>query len=341
MTQKLRYILFPIGILYAIVTEIRNFLFDKNILKSKSFQIPIINVGNLSIGGTGKTPQIEYLIRLLKDEYKVAVLSRGYKRKTKGFIVADKQSTSDEIGDEPYQIYRKFKNIMVFVGEKRVPAISKIIKQYNPDIILLDDAYQHRAVKPGLNIVLTAFAKPFNKDFILPVGDLRECRHQIKRTDLILISKTPHEIKKEQKEKIKKNIENKYNKKVFFSKIVYDDNVYSSNNKISINNLQDYKVLLITGIAKTQELYSFLSKKSINFESLKFGDHHNFTEVDLKLINRKFEKIKADKKLVLTTEKDYVRWANKNNLPVYYLPIQTEIEEKELFNKKILNYAQK
>jgi len=339
--QFFRYILFPFGVIYAIVTEIRNFLFDKAILKSEKFDIPIINVGNLSVGGTGKTPQIEYLIKLLKNDYKIAVLSRGYKRSTSGFIVADKNSSAEQIGDEPYQIFRKFNDIIVCVGEKRVPAIQQIIKNFNPDVILLDDAFQHRTVKAGLNIVLTPFSLPFSKDFILPVGDLRECRHHIRRADLLIVSKTPENIEEEQKNKIKQSIGKYYKKDVFFSSIKYADKVINERNEIKINDLSNYKLLIVTGIAKPDVIFTFFSKKSINFESLKFGDHHNFSDKDINLITKKFGEIGAENKLIVTTEKDYVRWNNKHNLPVYYLPIETKIENKALFNQKIIDYVRK
>jgi len=338
--MNIRLLLYPFSIIYDGITGLRNIFYDKGILTSHEFDVPIINVGNLSVGGTGKTPQIEYLIRLLQKDYKVAVISRGYKRKTKGFFVADNQATPQSIGDEPYQIYQKFQNIIVAVDENRVRAIRQVIADFSPDIILLDDAFQHRRIKAGLNLMLTPFYKPFFKDFILPAGSLRESRKNTKRADLVLITKSPDNLKSGIINIFKQKISRYTNAPVFFSKINYADKVISSKSSISLNQLDDYQILLITGIANPKPLYSFLSEKSINFDNLKFGDHHHFSKSDLQQIKQKFAQIPSDKKIILTTEKDYVRLKNHFENDLFYLPIQTEIINNQEFNKKILDYVQ-
>ncbi len=334
--KKLRkYLLLPFSLLYAFITEMRNFFYDKQILSSQKFDIPIINVGNLSMGGTGKTPQVEYLIQLFKKNYKIAVLSRGYKRKTKGLIIADANSSPEEIGDEAYQIYQKFPEATVVVNEKRAPAIDYLLKNNKPDVILLDDAFQHRQVQAGLNIVLTPYKEIFPDDFILPSGNLRECKRQAKRADIIIVSKSPEKI---DKKKIEKKIRKYFDKEIFFSKISYGNEVFSKKEKIPVDELKNYKMLLVTGIAKPDEMYDFLSKKSINFDRLKFDDHHHYTDEDFQKIKTRFNKLKGNRKIILTTEKDFSK-LDKIDWPVFYLPIKTEIENEELFNKKILEYV--
>jgi len=316
-------------------------MYDKGWVVSQKFEEPIINVGNLSMGGTGKTPQIEYLIRLLKNQYKIAFISRGYKRKTNGFVVADQQASVGNIGDEAFQIHQKFPEVYVAVGEKRVPAIRKVLVNFKPDVILLDDAYQHRAVSAGLNIVVSAYDNLFVQDFVLPTGNLRECKKQVKRADIVLVSKCPSHINEKNKAKIKQKIRKYFFKDIFFTMIDYDDSITNKQIEISVSDLSQYKILLITGIANPTPLFTFLSEKNCIFESLKFGDHHNFSKADISLITNRFERLKGKKKILLTTEKDYVRLQNLVDLPLFYLPIQTKILERELFNEKILNYVSK
>jgi tetraacyldisaccharide 4'-kinase len=332
-------ILFPFALLFALITELRNFLYDKKILKSVSFDLPIINVGNLSVGGTGKTPMIEYLIRLLENDYKILVVSRGYKRKTKGFVIADKDATPDTIGDEPYQLYRKFDQIDVVVGEDRVTAIKRALKVLTPDVILLDDAFQHRKIKAGLNIVLTTFQKPFYRDFILPAGMLRECKKNIKRANMVILTKVPEKYKADELKSIVQKIKSYFQGTVFTSSINYSNSVTGKNKSVFTDDLQDYKVLLITGIANPDTIYSFLSEKNINFDSLKFPDHHRFSKSDLQRIKKAFNSFSSRKKIILTTEKDYVRLEKYFNDELYYLSIQANVIENELFNKKILDYV--
>ncbi len=339
MKLNFRLILFPFTVLYALIMELRNFMYDKRILKSEQFEVPVINVGNLSVGGTGKTPQIEHLIRLLQKNYKIAVISRGYKRKTKGFIVADESSTPETIGDEPYQIFHKFDPIIVAVGEDRVKAIRKVLAKFHPDVILLDDAFQHRRVQAGLNLLLTPYQTPFFNDFVLPAGNLRECRKNAKRADLVVVTKSSDELTDHQRDLYRKKIHLYTDAPVFFSHIVYDDKIYNNKSIFLLHELTSYEVLLVTGIANPHPLYSFLSEKNINFDSLKFGDHHYFSKEDVKHIKKVFEKINNEKKIILTTEKDFVRLHRHFEKDLYYLPIQTEIFENEVFNNKILDYV--
>jgi len=338
--KRLRKILFPFSILYGEIVEIRNKAFEKGMLSSNSFLTPTIVVGNLNVGGTGKSPQIEYLIRLLKG-YSLAVLSRGYKRKSKGFQLADKSSTVSQIGDEPLQFYRKFENIIVAVDTDRSNGIRQLEKLKKPlDIILLDDAFQHRKVKGGLNILLTSFGDLYADDFVLPTGNLREKRKGAERANIIIVTKCPDDLTKKRQSEIilKLNIEPRQS--VYFSTIEYHHSVISSKNKISISELSAYKVLLVTGIANGDPLVNFLKEKNIDCKHLKFPDHHDFTELDKEKIMDTFDHIDSVKKILLTTEKDYVRSFSNHNKEFYYVPIQTKILEKEEeFNKQVLNYV--
>lgn len=328
----LRKILFPFAVLYGWITQLRNFLYDNRILKSYSFDLPIIAVGNLSVGGTGKTPQIEYLIRLLSDTYKIATLSRGYKRKSEGFVLADNTSTAAILGDEPYQFYKKFPNIQVAVDANRKSGIEQLLSLQNkPEIILLDDAFQHRRVKAGFYILLTAYDDLFFDDFILPTGNLRESRSGAKRADSIIITKCPKTISEFEQNEIRKKIGS--NKPIFFSSIEYDDCIYSSNDSKKVNEIRTFNKLLIAGIAKPKSFFDYL--KNEKDEILTFADHHNFTDDDISTI-----KSKAKDSLIVTTEKDYVRLKNSiPHEPLFYLPIKTSfISNGTIFDSIIYDY---
>ena len=234
-----RKLLFPFSILYGLITGIRNFLYDHRIFKSYSFQIPIIAVGNLNVGGTGKTPQIEYLIRLLSDNYKVATLSRGYKRKSKGFILADQFSNSEILGDEPFQYFKKFPNIQVAVDADRKNGIEQLLSQTNkPDVILLDDAFQHRKVKSGLYILLTSYHDLFVDDYILPTGNLRESSNGARRANIIIVTKCPNAITDEDQNRIKIQLKLDNHQQLYFSNIDYDDFVFSDANKLKVSEIK-------------------------------------------------------------------------------------------------------
>ncbi len=332
----LRKILFPFAIIYGVITSLRNFLYDTGVFKSYSFDLPVIVVGNLSVGGTGKTPQIEYLIRLLSEKYKIATLSRGYKRKSKGFILADANVNASIIGDEPFQFYSKFPNIQVAVDANRKNGIEQLLSQTSkPEVILLDDAFQHRKVKAGFYILLTSYNELYSDDFQLPTGNLRENRNGAKRANVIIVTKCPSDLSNEEQLKIRKKLAILENQKLYFTTIAYDEFVYSENEKRKVSEIQNVDKLLLAGIAKPQSFFAHLQNN--NEECLTFPDHHHFTDKDILEI-----KNKANNKIIITTEKDYVRLKGSfSKEPLFYLPIQSKfISEGENFDKIINNYVE-
>lgn len=301
--QLLRKIAFPISLLYAIVVHVRNYLFDIGVFKSKSFNTPIIVIGNLSVGGTGKTPMVEFLVSMLKNEYRTAVLSRGYKRRSKGFVLATSESTVEQLGDEPYQMYSKFPDITMAVDANRRNGISILEDRIKPDVILLDDAYQHRSVKPDFSILLTAYTNMYYNDWYLPTGDLRDGKREANRADLIIVTKCPKELTVEEQSLIKKKLKPKAHQEVLFSYMAYDRMVLGDDSEISLSDLRSRKITLVTGIADPKPLALFLGTQGITFEHLSFRDHHFFTKKELEVLN--------SKEFILTTEKDYVRLKGK------------------------------
>jgi tetraacyldisaccharide 4'-kinase len=331
----LRKILFPFAILYGWITQFRNFLFDTGILKSHTFNLPIIAVGNLSVGGTGKTPLIEYLIRLLSENYKVATLSRGYKRQTEGFLLANADSDAQSLGDEPFQMHQKFPNIQVAVDANRKNGIEQLLSQKNPPgIILLDDAFQHRKVKAGFYILLTAFDDLYVNDFMLPTGNLREDRNGARRANMIIVTKCPASISEIAQEKIRKQLGN--DKPIFFSSIAYDDSIYSEGATKKAAEIKNVPKLLLAGIAKPTPFFAYLQGEKDDV--MTFPDHHNFSEEDINTIKKQ-----AKNKLIITTEKDYVRLKNRMaTTQLFYLPIKTAlVSDGANFDKTILNYVGK
>ena len=335
----LRKILFPFAILYGVITSIRNILFDKGILKSYAFDVPVIAVGNLSVGGTGKTPQIEYLIRLLSDTYKVATLSRGYKRQSEGFILADKTTNAGILGDEPYQFFEKFPTIQVAVDADRKNGIEQLLSQkIKPEVILLDDAFQHRKVKAGFYILLTSYGDLYADDFMLPTGNLREFRRGAKRANVIIVTKCPFNLSPEKQNDIRYKLKLSANQQLYFTFIAYDNFIYGENRKINVNEIQSASKLLVAGIAKPEPFFAYL--QDTNDVCLSFPDHHNFTDKDILEI-----KNLAQNNLIITTEKDYMRL--KGSLPseqLFYLPIQSSFLSGsdisgENFDKTITNYV--
>ncbi|MDQ6529704.1 tetraacyldisaccharide 4'-kinase [Flavobacterium sp. LHD-85] len=332
----LRKILFPFAILYGFITSIRNFLFDKGILKSTSFDLPVIAVGNLSVGGTGKTPQIEYLIRLLSDKYKVATLSRGYKRKSEGFVLADENSNAEILGDEPFQFYQKFPNAMVAVDANRTNGIQQLLSQNEkPEIILLDDAYQHRKVKAGFYILLTSYGDLYSDDFMLPTGNLREGRSGAERANIVVVTKCPKILTEEEQTEIRLKLKLKSGQQVFFTFINYDIFIYGKNEKITIGEIKSESKLLLAGIAKPKPFFDYLKNESD--ECLTFPDHHHFSDVDLVSIRNK-----ANGRKIITTEKDYVRLKDSELVDqLYYLPIKSSfINHQQDFDATILEYVE-
>ena len=331
----LRKILFPFAILYGWITQFRNFLYDKGILKSYSFDIPIIAVGNLSVGGTGKTPQIEYLIRLLSTNYCVASLSRGYKRQSMGFILANEFSTAATLGDEPYQMHLKFPNIQVAVDADRKNGIEQLlIQKYKPEVIVLDDAFQHRRVQAGFYILLTTFDALYVDDFMLPTGNLRESKSGADRADLIIVTKCSSAIKEAEMKVVKNKLN--IDKQIFFSTISHTDSVYSLESSLKVHELQSIPKLLIAGIANPKAFFDYL--KNEGDEIMAFPDHHYFSASDLERIKKS-----AGNRRIITTEKDFVRL--KEHFPpsqLFYLPIKTKlISDGDQLDQIILNYVGK
>lgn len=328
-----RYLFFPFAVLYGWITSVRNFLFDKGILKSHAFDVPVIVVGNLSVGGTGKTPQIEYLIRLLSPNYKLATLSRGYKRKSTGFILADANATAELLGDEPFQIHQKFPQIQVAVDADRKNGIEQLLAlKVKPDVILLDDAFQHRKVKAGFYILLSAYNDLYCNDFMLPTGNLRESRSGAKRADMLIITKCPKNLSENAQQEIKNKIG--LETPVYFSYIDYDDLVYNQSESKKVSQIKEMDKLVIAGIAKPEPFFEYLEVSKE--DRMVFPDHHFFTEKDMQRIEDN-----AKNKMIITTEKDYVRLANRNlKAPIYYLPIKSGfLSNKELFDAEVVNFV--
>jgi tetraacyldisaccharide 4'-kinase len=335
----LRKILFPFAILYGLITSIRNFLFDKGILKSYSFDVPVIAVGNLSVGGTGKTPQIEYLIRLLSPKYKVATLSRGYKRQSEGFVLADSNSNVAILGDEPFQFYSKFSNIQVAVDTDRKNGIEQLLSlPEKPEVILLDDAYQHRKVKAGFYILLTSYGDLYSGDFMLPTGNLRESRSGAKRANVIIVTKCPATLSLDEQNDIKRFLLRRNdkgdNQELYFSYIDYDDSIYSEDKILKVSEIKNVDKLLLAGIAKPEPFFGYLQDEKV--ECLTYPDHHHFTEKDLLEI-----KNKSQNKIIITTEKDFVRLKGSiAKEQLFYLPIRSSfLSGSDNFDKTIINYV--
>ena len=321
----------------------RNRAYDKGFFKVTSFKLPVIVVGNLNVGGTGKSPHIEYLIRLLKGSYSVAVLSRGYKRKSKGFQLADKYSTSMALGDEPLQFSKKFDDVLVAVDNDRVNGIETLLKlEKPPEIVLLDDAFQHRKVRAGLNILLTRYGDLYSDDYVLPTGNLRENKLGAKRANFIIITNCPRDLSTKNQQEIYIKLKPLQDQKVYFSTVIYSKILLGNRRKLDVSELIDYKVLLVTGIANSRPLEKYLDELGIDFDHMKYPDHYNFNKSDKNKINERFRKVTQVKKIVLTTEKDYVRTFSEEENDVYYLSIEVKIIDNEKrFNQEILKYVRK
>ena len=344
MLRSFRYLFFPLSLIYGCIVWLRNWLFDKNILKSVSFNFPIICVGNIAVGGTGKTPMVEHLIRLLQKDFKTATLSRGYKRKTKGYTIANTTSTALEIGDEPMQFHNKFPDVAVAVGEERLVAIPQLLHD-RPDaeVIILDDAFQHRQVKAGLNIVLTAYNNLFTRDIILPAGDLRDVKASMKRADIIVVTKCKAGLSAAEKKTITAEIKPLVHQTVFFTEIVYSKPCHLFN-KSQAAITSHTNILLVCGIANPNPLKVFLAENVHGYDMLRYPDHHIFNSDDLADIKKHFEKIENVNKIILTTEKDGVRLMKfeeqLKDYPVYVLPIEHSFlfNESTIFDKMVTTY---
>ncbi len=340
LVKFFRKILYPFSLLYGLITTVRNYLYNKNIFKSTQFKTPTIVVGNLSVGGTGKTPQVEYLIRLLQKIYRIAVLSRGYKRKSKGFIIADETVTAEIIGDEPFQYYQKFPSLIVSVDADRRNGILQL-KQLKspPEIILLDDAFQHRKVEGGFNILLTSYKNLYVDDAMLPTGNLREKVSGAERAQAIIVTKCPNDLSEGLQFEITNKLNPANHQKVFFTGIEYDSEL-KGNSKINISDLAETEVLLVTGIANADPLKTYLKNQHVTFSHLKYPDHHHFKNGDIAEIKSVFNSLHSNNKIVLTTEKDYVRiFGRLKNL--HYITIKTTfLNHKIDFDNLIKKYVE-
>jgi len=350
--KLIQIIFLSVSLYYGLIVLLLDKLYDWKLLPSLEFKTPTISVGNLSVGGTGKTPHIEYLIRLLKSEYYLATLSRGYGRKTKGFVLSDTQSDSSDIGDEPLQFKKKFNSVRVAVDENRGRGIKKL-KEHFPSLqtILLDDAFQHRAVKPGLSIVLSDYSRLYLNDYMIPTGGLREFRSGIKRADIIIVSKCPEILLPIERKRLTSEINPLPHQQLYFSFLKYGNFIplYAESNPFTKEYYFEhhYSAILLTGIANTKALEYYLKGKIKNIIPVKFPDHHPFTKNDLKKMKDQFVKISSANKIILTTEKDAMRLqkpefkAILEDLPIFYIPIEIDFHDtdKKDFNERILEYV--
>ena len=350
---KINEWLTPLSWLYGLGVRLRNQLFEIGILKSKSYDIPVISVGNITVGGAGKTPHVEHLVRLLGDKVKVAVLSRGYKRKSRGYVLADKQSTAREIGDEPYQMMKKFPNIHIAVDKKRCHGIDRLITDESTkdtDVILLDDAYQHRYVKPGVNILLVDYHRLIIYDRLLPAGRLREPQSGKSRADIVIVTKCPKNLKPMEFRVLNRALNLYPYQKLFFTTLEYCPlKPLFCGSDLPLEEIpQGTNVLLLTGIASPRQMMMDLKPCVGAIEPMTFADHHQFTKRDIRKLNERFAAM-PEPKMVITTEKDNARLFGLEGLSeevrhnIYQLPIRIQFmqgQEQE-FNEKIIGYVQK
>ncbi len=350
---KINEWLLPLSWLYGIGVRVRNWLFDCGVLKSRSFDIPVIAVGNITVGGSGKTPHVEYLVDLLRHSFKTAVLSRGYKRESKGYVVARKKTTMPEIGDEPFQIHTKYKDIYVAVDSNRCRGIDRLTHDASTrdvEVVLLDDAFQHRYVKPGINILLVDYHRLIIYDRLLPAGRLREPRKGTARADIVIITKCPTDLKPMEYRVLKRAMGLFPFQELYFTSICYRDLVaVFGKGRIALNSIaKDTHVLLLTGIASPQQMIVDLQPYTSHVTPMTFGDHHKFTNDDAERINREFDAMPSPK-IIVTTEKDSTRLTRVSGLSdevkkrTYALPIKVKFlaDGQEEFNNKIINYVRK
>jgi tetraacyldisaccharide 4'-kinase len=345
--------LLPFSWLYGIGVRIRNDLFELGILKSRSFDIPVISVGNITVGGTGKTPHVEYLIKLLNDKFKVAVLSRGYKRKSRGFVIADNNTEQCKIGDEPYQMHRKFKDVYIAVDKNRFHGIEQLTNNSiakDTDVILLDDAYQHRYVTPGINILLVDYHRLIIYDKLLPAGRLREPQSGKNRANIVIITKCPKDIKPMEVRVLIKAMSLYPYQQLYFTTLDYGKMhaMFSKEVKTLAEIRKDDHILLLTGIASPKQMIVDLRPYCDNIHPLNYGDHHNFTARDVEHINSTFASMPSPK-MIITTEKDESRILDTEGLSeevkrnIFTLPVEVKFmqDENTLFNDNIIGYVRK
>lgn len=322
----MKYLLLPFALIYRCIAVVRNWLFDWGLLKSKAYDVPVIVVGNITVGGTGKTPHVEYLVRLLCSKRRVAVVSRGYGRSTNGFVEVRPESDVRSVGDEPLQIKRKFSDVLVAVDEVRTHAIDRLLAADAADTFILDDAFQHRHVRAGLNIALVDYNRPIFNDLMLPAGRLREPRRGISRANIVLVTKCPETLTDTEKQDFSRKL--KSDAPVFFTTFGYGQLVPIGSSPAA-PDLKGAAVVVATGIARPEKLYSHLTSAGAKVVGLKFPDHHFFTADDMDKIANAYQSIESEQKMVIVTEKDAMRLtpeltARLKGVPVYYLPIQVE-----------------
>lgn len=331
----IRFLVFPLSIIFKFVTDLRNKLYDCNFLKSEKINVPVISVGNLSTGGTGKTPMVDFIVDNLKRDYNISVLSRGYNRKSKGFIEIKNSDNPSLVGDEPFLIKSNHSEVPVFACEDRVEGAKKIISENNTNLILLDDAFQHRKISRNLDIVLTDYNNLFYKDYLLPYGNLRESRNNINRADVIIVTKCPLDFNKADANKIKNQINPKKTQSLFFSQIKYSEILFGFK-EVSFKSITNSKLTLVTGIANSQPLKEYLKKNNVNFDHFDYPDHYNYSRKDV-------NKILATTKnnIILTTKKDYYKLSQFKIDNLLYIDIKVEfLDGKQEFLstiKEVLN----
>lgn len=356
MVNSRNILLYPVSLIYGLITGIRNFLYNTGILPSVEFRLPVICIGNITVGGTGKTPHTEYVAGLLRKNFKVATLSRGYKRKTRDFRIASSSSLVSEIGDEPMQIFRKFNDVLVSVDRNRVHGV-KTILQISPetDVIILDDGYQHRRITPGFSILLSDYDRLMVRDHMLPYGNLRENIENMRRADIILITKSPSDISPNQRRIIVKEVNKAPYQNIYFTSLIYNapipvfDSKTSEETHSDISRYQGCGIVLITGIANPIPLKEYLQKTAGEIIHLSFPDHYNFKETDIAGIFKAYYTLKSQSKYVFTTEKDAVRLREFTNFaePVrslfFFIPVGIHFlnNDKEEFDNMIIDYVRK
>ena len=339
----MRYLLFLLSIIYGCVMVIRNLLFDYGVFKSYSYNIPIICIGNLSAGGTGKTPHIQHIITILKDKFNIAILSRGYGRDNSNLQYVNTSSNVQSVGDEPLQIKKNNPECLVLVEKNRNKGVKDIIKNHpQTEIILLDDGFQHRWLQAGLNIIITTFASPYYEDHHMPLGALRESRTEAARADVIIFSKSPNNIDSIKRDKMIKKLSLSEHQQAYFSNIEYSY-IKSIKNNEQVNELHKKSITLVTGIANPNYLIQYLKEEGHNINHIKYSDHYNYNDNDITNILEQYNKDISTDKIILTTEKDAVKLRNYKDIldtaNVYYICIEINFEQKQKFEKQILDYV--
>lgn len=354
MSNHRSFLLYPLALVYRFITDLRNILYNTGILPSHEFAVPVISVGNLTVGGTGKTPHTEYIAALLQKQFKVAVLSRGYKRSSKGFRIVTAALTAREAGDEPLQTARKLPGIIVAVDRNRKNGIRKIMKQFpETEVILLDDAFQHRQIIPGLSILLSDYGRLMTRDHMLPYGNLREKISNMRRADVIIITKSPAGMLPMQKRLIVKEIAKAPYQNLFFTTVIYGTPQPLGDGSAQaapvFSEPDSTGILLVTGIANPYPLKEYIHTLAGEIIHLKYPDHHKFNEKDIEAIGESFKRLVSPAKYIITTEKDAVRLAaftgiaDSQHTPVYYIPIDIDFlyDSKSNFDKLITDYVRK